>query len=59
MQQGLGSKPAGANDFKGFLKKAFGPVSTSNASLQNRLEELSQADLNNVLQQNYLIVALH
>ena len=50
MQQGLGSKPTGANDFKGFLKKAFGPVSPSNVSLEQKLEDLSEADLKTVLQ---------
>ena len=48
--QGLGSKTTGANDFKGFLKKAFGPISPSNASLEQKLEELSEADLKTVLQ---------
>ena len=48
--QGLGSKTTGANDFKGFLKKAFGPVSPSNVSLKQKLEDLSEADLKTVLQ---------
>ena len=48
--QGLGSKTTGANDFMGFLKKAFGPISPSNASLEQKLEELSEADLKTVLQ---------
>ena len=50
MQQGLGSKPTGVKDFKNFLNKAFGPVSPSNVSLKQKLEDLSEADLKTVLQ---------
>ena len=50
MQQGLGSKPTGVKDFKNFLNKAFGPILPSNASLEQKLEELSEADLKTVLQ---------
>ena len=48
--QGLGSKTTGANDFKGFLKNAFGPLSPRNSSIEQKLEELSEADLKTVLQ---------
>jgi flagellum-specific peptidoglycan hydrolase FlgJ len=50
MQQGLGSKPISVNDFKNFIKKAFGPISPSNASLEQKLETLSETDLKAVLQ---------
>ena len=50
MKQGLGTKPNNLNDFNSFLQKAFGPIAPTNASLQQKLEELIEADLKTVLQ---------
>ncbi|MAI57634.1 MAG: hypothetical protein CML56_01380 [Rhodobacteraceae bacterium] len=55
MKQKLGIKPNNLNDFQAFLKKGFGITSLSNASLEQKLEELSEADLKIVLQLEKLV----
>ena len=53
--QELGSKTTGANDFTVFIKKAFGLISPNNASLKQKLEELTEADSRTVLQPAKLV----